>query len=150
MSDSLSTPWTRAHQAPLSMGFPRQEYWSRLPFLSPGDLPNQGIKPVSPALPSRFLTSEPPGNTHWCYSQIKWKVVIKKRKEKSLREYVLIMTLSLQNLLLLYGILLVRMSIYFPRVNSRVSYSVKSSLNLASSNSIFLILITSTYNVPLL
>ena len=43
------TPWTIAHQAPLSMRFPRQEYWSGLPFPSPGDLLNPGIKPVSPA-----------------------------------------------------------------------------------------------------
>ena len=42
-----ATPWTVAHQAPLSMGFPRQEYWSGLPFPSPGDLPNPGIKPMS-------------------------------------------------------------------------------------------------------
>ena len=44
------TPWTVALQAPLPMGFPRQEYWNGLPFLSPGDLPNPGIEPVSPAL----------------------------------------------------------------------------------------------------
>ena len=44
------TPWTVSHQAPPSMGFSRQEYWSGLPFPSPGDLPNQGIKPGSPAL----------------------------------------------------------------------------------------------------
>ena len=44
------TPWTVAHQAPLSMGFPRQEYWSGLPFLPPGDLPDPGIEPRSPAL----------------------------------------------------------------------------------------------------
>ena len=50
-----------AHQAPLSMGFPRQEYWSRLPFLSPGDLPDPRIKPaslISPALAGRFFTNE--------------------------------------------------------------------------------------------
>ena len=41
-------PWTVAHQAPLSMGFSRQEYWSGLPFPSPGDLPNPGMEPVSP------------------------------------------------------------------------------------------------------
>ena len=57
----FATPWTVAFQAPLSMGFPRQEYWSGLPFLSPGDLPNPGIKPVSPALASGFFTTEPPG-----------------------------------------------------------------------------------------
>ena len=61
MSDSLVTPWTVAHQAPLSMGFPRQEYWSGLPFPSAGDLPNPGTKPVSPALPDRVFTTEPPG-----------------------------------------------------------------------------------------
>ena len=42
--DSLATPWTVAHQSPLSMGFPRQEYWSGLPLSSPGDLPNSGMK----------------------------------------------------------------------------------------------------------
>ena len=47
MSDSSATPWTVAHQAPLSMGFPRQEYWSGLSFPSPGDLPYQGIEPGS-------------------------------------------------------------------------------------------------------
>ena len=53
-----------ALQAPLSMGFPRQEYWSGLPFPSPGDLPNPGIKPVSPASPilaGKFFTTKPPG-----------------------------------------------------------------------------------------
>ena len=47
MSDSFVTPWTVACQAPLSMRFPRQEYWNGLPFPSPGDLPNPGIKPTS-------------------------------------------------------------------------------------------------------
>ena len=46
----FATPWTVACQAPISMGFPRQEYWSRLPFPSLGDLPEPGIKPKSPAL----------------------------------------------------------------------------------------------------
>ena len=50
MSDSFATPWTIARQAPLSMGFPRQEYWSGLPFPSLGGLPDPGIEPVSPAL----------------------------------------------------------------------------------------------------
>ena len=45
MCDSFVTPWTTAHQAPLSMEFPRQEYWSRLPLPSPGDLPNPGMEP---------------------------------------------------------------------------------------------------------
>ena len=55
------TPWTVAYQAPLSMGFSRQECWSGLPFLSPRDLPDPGIKPGSPALQADALPSEPPG-----------------------------------------------------------------------------------------
>ena len=54
-------PWTVAHQAPLSMEFSRQEYWSRLPFPSQGELPNPEIRPRSPALQADFLLSEPPG-----------------------------------------------------------------------------------------
>ena len=50
------TAWTVAHQAPLSKGFPRQEYWSGLPFPAPGDLPDPGIKPESPALAGGFFT----------------------------------------------------------------------------------------------
>ena len=57
MSDSLATPWTVAYQAPLSLGFYRQKYWSRLPFPSPEDLPDPGIKPVSPALAGGFFTT---------------------------------------------------------------------------------------------
>ena len=55
----FATLWTVAYQAPPSMGFSRQEYWSGLPFLSPGDLPNPGIKPGFPALEAAALTSEP-------------------------------------------------------------------------------------------
>ena len=61
---SRVTPWTRGYQTPLSMGFPRQEYWSGLPFPSPGDLPDGGIEPASPvppALQADSLPSEPPG-----------------------------------------------------------------------------------------
>ena len=58
------TPWTAAYQAPPSMGFSRQEYWSGLPFPSPGDLPDPGIKPWSPAFQADALTSEPPGNPY--------------------------------------------------------------------------------------
>ena len=57
----LVTPWTGAHQAPLSMGFSRQEYWSGLSFPSPGDLPDPGIEPWPPALQGDSLPSEPPG-----------------------------------------------------------------------------------------
>ena len=55
------TPWTVAYQAPPSMGFSRQECRSGLPFSSPGDLPNPGIEPGSPALQADVLPSEPPG-----------------------------------------------------------------------------------------
>ena len=57
----FATLWSIAHQAPLSIGFSRQEYWSGLPFPFPGDLPNPRIKPRSPALHADALTSEPPG-----------------------------------------------------------------------------------------
>ena len=55
---ALATPWTVAHQAPLSLGFSRQEYWSGLPFPSPGDLPDSGIKLGSPALQADSLPTE--------------------------------------------------------------------------------------------
>ena len=61
---TLVTLWTIAHKAPLSMGFPRQEYWSRLPFPPPRDLPDPGMEPVSLAslvLAGVFFTTEPPG-----------------------------------------------------------------------------------------
>ena len=57
----FATSWTVAHQAPLSTGFPRQEYQSRLSFPSPGNLPNPGIEPASSALAGRFITAELPG-----------------------------------------------------------------------------------------
>ena len=56
------TPWTVAYQAPPSMEFSRQEYWSGLPFPSPGDLPDPGIESRSPALQADALQSEPPEN----------------------------------------------------------------------------------------
>ena len=61
VSNSLRPPWTVAYQAHPSMGFFKQEYWSRLPFPSPGDLPNPGIEPGSPVLQADALTSELPG-----------------------------------------------------------------------------------------
>ena len=59
---TLETPWTVAHQAPLYMGFSRQEYWSGLPFPSPRDLSNPGIKPRSPELQADSLPTELQGN----------------------------------------------------------------------------------------
>ena len=63
----FATPWTVAHQVPLSLEFPRQEYWSKLPFPSPGDLPDPGIEPMSPeshALAGRSFTTVPPGKPY--------------------------------------------------------------------------------------
>ena len=70
----FATPWTVAHHTPPSMGFSSQEYWSGLPFPSPGDLPDPGIETRSPAFQADALTSEPPGKdmgllqllTHCC------------------------------------------------------------------------------------
>ena len=59
----FATPWTVAHQAPPSVGFSRQKYWSRLPFPSPGNLLDPGIEPRSPSLQADALTSEPAGKT---------------------------------------------------------------------------------------
>ena len=70
MSDSFVTPWIIACQVPLSMGFPRQESWSGLPFPPPGDLPDPGIKPTSPALAGRFFTTEPAGSSFQSRSRV--------------------------------------------------------------------------------
>ena len=59
---TLCDPWTVVGQGPPSVGFSRQEYWAGLPFPSPGDLPDSGIKPRSPALQAKSLPSEPSGN----------------------------------------------------------------------------------------
>ena len=69
------TPWTVAHQAPPSMEFSKQEYWSGLPFPSPGDLPDPGIKPRSPALQADTLSSEPPGKHKRLISKINNKLL---------------------------------------------------------------------------
>ena len=63
-------PWTVAYQASLSMGFSRQEYWSGLPFPSPGDLPDPGIEPGSHTLQADALLSEPPGKLR---TDFKWE-----------------------------------------------------------------------------
>ena len=64
VSDSLRPHGLLAHQAPLSMGFSRQEYWSRLPFPSPGDLPDPGINPTSPALAGGLFTTRATWEAH--------------------------------------------------------------------------------------
>ena len=75
------TPWTVAYQVPPSMGFSRQEYWSGLPFPSPGDLPNPGTEPGSPALQADALTPEPPGKQPKTYFKhtfkSSWKITLK-------------------------------------------------------------------------
>ena len=68
----FATPWTAAHQAPPPMGFSRQEYWSGLPFPSPGDLPDPGIKSRSPALQADSLPSEPPGKPHLDHAYLQY------------------------------------------------------------------------------
>ena len=68
----FAIPWTIAHQAPLSMGFPRQEYWSRLPFPPSGDLPDPGIEPMScksPELAGRFFSTSVTWEAHWALRQ---------------------------------------------------------------------------------
>ena len=60
----FATPWTVAHQAPLPVGFPRQEYCNGWPFPSPEDLPSPGIKLTSTALVGGFFTTEPPGKPY--------------------------------------------------------------------------------------
>ena len=66
----FATPWTVAHQALPSMGFSRQEYWSGLPFPSPGELLDPGIEPGSPALQAGALPSEPPGKPYWTFKSL--------------------------------------------------------------------------------
>ena len=76
VSDSV-TSGTVAHQTPLSMGFPRQKYWSGLPFPSLGNLPNPGIKPVSPALTGKLFTAELTGKLPdhvWNPCPLRWEL----------------------------------------------------------------------------
>ena len=69
---TLCDPWTVAYQAPPSMGFPRQECWSGLPFPSPGDLPDPGIEPGSPTLQADALPSEPAGKPRYRHLYTMW------------------------------------------------------------------------------
>ena len=97
----FATPWSVARQAPLSMGFPRQEYCSGLPFPSLGDHPSPGVKPVSPALSGGFCTTELPGKPQSVYN-----FVIKKNynlpKFSLFSEYVLNLNVSLDILISSY------------------------------------------------
>ena len=81
----FATPWTVVHQDPLSMEFSRQDYWSGQPVPSPGDLPNPGIKPRSPALQGDSLSFEPPGKPLKCLCKHKrcqiYKAILKKKNK---------------------------------------------------------------------
>ena len=81
----FATPWTVAYQASPSMGFSRQEYWSGLPFLSPGDLPDPGIEPGSLALEAGALTSKPPGKPH---IKKRWQEYMEELYKKDLHDLV--------------------------------------------------------------
>ena len=72
--DSFATSRTVTSQAPLSMGFSRQEYWSALPCHPPGDIPNPGIEPRSPAFAGRFFTTEPSGKPYECQCMFDMKI----------------------------------------------------------------------------
>ena len=80
----FATPWTIAHQAPLSKGLSQQEYWSGSPFSPPGDLPNPGIKPASPALAGGFFYHlNHPGSSNTIIHDVKNKTKIQYNKLKS-------------------------------------------------------------------
>jgi len=83
-----ATSWTVAHQAPLSMGFPRQEYWRGLPCPSSGDLSNPGIKAISYALAGGFFTTEPAGkpNNYLVVLLKNVKAIKKKERKKGKRK----------------------------------------------------------------
>ena len=78
----LAIPWTVVYQASLSMGFSRQEYWSGLPFPSPGHLPDSGIEPRSPVLQADALPSEPPGKPIRADTSSLMSIVREGRKEQ--------------------------------------------------------------------
>ena len=84
VSDSFLTPWTLAHQAPLTMGFPREEYWSGWPFSSPGDHPYPGTEPRSSAGQADSSQSEPSGKPNWSSALIKphLRPLLKKRRSE--------------------------------------------------------------------
>ena len=86
----FATQWTVTCQAPMSMGFSKQAYWSGLPFPSPGDLPDPGIEPVSPALAGRFLTTEPPGKCYH-YKVHSSKIIVSKNLMRGSAQKILIL-----------------------------------------------------------
>jgi len=98
--------WTVAHQASPSMEFPRQEYWSGLPFLSPGDLPNPGIELaslVSPALASAFFTTEPPGKPRQTAGMSNNSLMVRCLVHGSLLASLIISLFSIHSTLLIHA-----------------------------------------------
>ena len=93
--DSFATPWTVGHQALLSMGFPRQEYWRGLPVPPPGDLSDPGTEPISHALPGGFFTTEPPGKPNKAITSI--EIVSFIRRVMGLQEHEQELNLSLKD-----------------------------------------------------
>ena len=91
MSDSFTTPWTVAHQAPLYLRFPRQEHWSGFPFPSLGDLPDPRFEPVSPALQAKSLPLSHPGNPIDIYSILHFK-----KKSVTINQIVLSILIGLK------------------------------------------------------
>ena len=85
----FATPWTVAYQAPLSMEFSRQEYWSGLPLPSPGDLPNPGVEPWCPALQADVLPSELPGKPKDQIVEIKRLLLLKENLISQVKEFSL-------------------------------------------------------------
>ena len=83
----FATPRTVAHQAPLLMGFPKQEYWSGLPFLFPGNLPDPGIEPLSPALAGEFFTTKPRGSPVISMNISKYKRTIQAQTLYSITQF---------------------------------------------------------------
>ena len=77
MSDSFAAPWTVARQAPLSVEFSRQEYWSGLPCAPPGDLPDPGIEPTSPALAGRSFN-------HWATKESRKRIIDEQKKTEDI------------------------------------------------------------------
>ena len=111
---SLTTPWIITHQAPLSMGFLRWEYWSGLPFPCPGDLLNPETEPTSPPLAGRVFTTEPPGKKVYNKTEMdsqyrkqasgyQWEVGRGNRQDRGTELYNLLRKIQISNKHILYS-----------------------------------------------
>ena len=122
-ADSLPlTLWTVAHQAPLSMGFSRQEYWNGLPFFSPGDLPNPGIEPRSPALQVDSLPSDHQFNSVQLLSRVRlFATPLTAACQASLsitNSWILFKLMSIELVMLSYHLILCRPLLLLPTIQS--------------------------------